>query len=64
MKKNFILLIAIVICAPLIAQDCKNELNVPKELVWNRYQEVGEVDHHPFTMFKMDTKDFDYTLNS
>jgi len=35
----------------LFSQSCKNELNVPKELTWNRYQEVGEVDQHPFTMF-------------
>ena len=64
MKNIIIILVICITQFSAYSQDCKNELNVPKELTRNRYQEIGEVDRHPFTMFKMDTKDFDYTLNS
>ena len=71
MKQIFIIILYI-ISFSLNAQDnstdncCQHEKKVPNEYISSRhtYQEVGEVDQHPFTMFKMDTKDFDYTLNS
>ena len=66
MKKIILLLSAIVTIFSSVYAQCQNEISsdAPGERVKNRLRPGNARYGNPYTMFKMDAKDFDYTLNS